>query len=249
VHGHDEAKQGKNGTLFLTRCGGCPLKEACKFVVEERLFINDALRSAYRDLTVRGGAHAIWNPKASSVTAPLHNFSCRLSELDLTSVNDAHVAKHYVDVRAKRLAVDRERKRDNRIQLRRAQAAKGLIGPEILKALSDECRIRVERARQRLDLPNPPHWLKAMPSDGPLFLGIVWLVQQILQITGKRAGPTHIAREMQSRFSQFECASSHDVLRKRITRVLPRFSQLERLTMPDGRKIWPEFTADNVFSV
>lgn len=246
VHGYDDAIPGKDGRLRQTRCGQCPLKYACKHVVELRLLKStDEVQTAYTEVVRRGGAHKIFDPKAVGI-GPTIDALCRaLHKAALTNANDDLVIKHFEAKRLMQLDADRVRQRDRRTKERAEAAAAGDIPTDVAIGLGDACRVRVERFNTALRGRKPPHWLARVPDDGSLFYGTVWAIDQRLRLAAKKAGTTQIARELQTLLPQWQTAN-FEALRKRVERALPHFNELERLMLPDGLPCWPRFVASDL---
>ena len=242
VHGQDAFKKGKNGNVYPTRCGGCPVRVACAHVVERRLNrTTQEVRDAYDEVLNRGGANKVFDSHyAGGVRAPLAALVKALQEADLTSVNDKEVADHYDRQRAVSLRSDAERKRAKR------QQPKATLGPDAMATLKAEFRSRVKRLEQAKVAGMGARGMQKAPKDWPTFAGTVWLTQAMLEASRQKVGPQYIAKEMQRRFPKSFGAQELGALRERVRRALPLMADLESLQMPDGSPCWQSFNAANL---
>lgn len=221
VHGREHIIR-KNGKLAFARCGECPIKASCQFIVEERLNANERIREARREFQRRGGVEAFWSNEPSrsrAVGSALQTLVRELQAASITTVNDAAVAAHY-DQRAKdRRQADAERQRALRNVA--GSNATNVPGPQAseLLAKAKALRQRIETAQGE---PGCPRWLVQLDAADA---ARIWAVRAALAGRAQKHGAAHIANAL----AKATPGVAHDALRFRVARVLKRLTQIEAL--------------------
>ncbi len=218
VHGR-EVMIRQNGKLSFARCGECPIKATCQFVVDERLQANSRIREAHKDFQRHGGAEAFWSQDQSR--APGHALNRLVRELqdaNFTTVNDIVIAAHYDKASEERRNANTERQRAYREGAKTSDIQ--TVGPgSAIVTEGRRMRAIIEAAQVR---PNCPRWVVNLNAHT---VAQVWAIKRYLSEQGKKHGPTHIARALQRSAPEVE----HDAFRFRITRILGRLPQIEAL--------------------
>lgn len=221
IHGREHMIR-KNGKLAFARCGECPIKAACVFIVDEMLHASEGIREARREFQRRGGAEAFWSSEPSNSRAPAAALMVLVRELQaagFTTINDAAVAAHYDALAAKRRTADADRQRAYR---RRAMDGPGKLDTSQVSqviAEAKDLRTMIEAAQES---PDCPRWLTRLAAAD---VARVWAVKVALLNRGQKAGATHIARAIRGITPEIP----HDALRFRVARILKRERQIEAL--------------------
>lgn len=220
IHGREYIIR-DDGKLAFARCGECPIKAACQFIVDERLNANDRIREAHREFQRRGGAKAFWSrDRSRSVGAALQQLVRELQAAGFTTINDAQVIAHY-DKRAQdRRAMGAKRQRAFRDAM--ANEAKAASQPLSRASLVIEAKALQQRIEAAQKAPGCPRWLSEADAA---WAAQVWAVRAALSSRGDKHGATHIARVLASAAQR----DVTDALRFRVARVLKRLPQIEAL--------------------
>jgi hypothetical protein len=221
VHGRDHMIR-KNGKLAFARCGECPIKASCQFIVNERLNANERIREAHREFERRGGAVAFWSRDHTRSRAPGAALQVLVRELQavcFTSVNDSAVAAHYDELARARRERDAERQRAfrERTFAKRERETDGQHRDLIAEAI--DLRNRVEAAQAE---PGCQRWLANLDAGDA---ARVWAIRTALSAQGVKHGATHIAAKLKAQMPEL----SDDALRFRTARILRRMPQIEAL--------------------
>ena len=221
VHGREHMIR-KNGKLAFARCGECPIKAACQFIVQERLNADERIREAHREFQRRGGAEAFWSNEPSTSRAPgaaLHALVRELQAAGFTSVNDSALAKHYDELAQTRREAAAERQRKHRQPSTTEPANDQKEQARDLVAEGIELRKAIETAQKQVDCPRWLHRLNA--AD----VARVWAIRVALARRGEKHGATHIASALAPAMSEV----GDDAVRFRVTRILKRMHLIEAL--------------------
>lgn len=232
----------RDGRLIETRCGRCPIADACHLVATERLKASENIRNAHSAFEMAGGTKAMWKAKGSKHwRTPWRDLKRALkAHGPFTNVNDEFVAEECARLEAKQRADARERKRKQRKRLERERAKRGAFTEDLLSALSRQRIYRRSRYVQALENGTLTGRFSKLPDDGPYFDAAVWQAEKMLVFRNREPRAYSVGKEMIDR--QLWDHDNVNSLRHRVEKAQERIRELERKGAEDGKAVFPRLT-------
>ena len=238
----------RTGQWTLSRCMRCEVRDACKFVAEERLSYEPGILKAWRDFEHAGGGRAMANPRASTAwRTPWNRLKKLLIECGpLESANDELLNNHYDRLEAEHKQKERDRKARERKKLHAARAAQGKFTPEFLSAMNRQRIYRKGRIAEARKHPDAPVRLRKTPHDGPNFDSHVWLAQELLRASQQNATAYTVAKELHR--LDIETGRTVNALRSRVEKSQERLLIMARTRLPGiSDPVLPRFDIQEIF--
>ena len=236
----------KRGRLPTGRCQNCKAKDACRWVVTNRLRSHPALETAWTEWLQEGGPHAFEMPAfKSSFAYRCWTALCReLQRHPFTSVNDQNVVAEY----AERDRIHKEKEKDRKAKDRRRARRIGELDQvdlDLLKSARDRRARTLAEAKMH---DSPPKALVRVRGTSLIELLDVWLGREILRARGIRPTLGKIARWIENTGRRNESATP-GALETRVARDLGRIGTLEKVPWEGGVLLPPldkhtEFPSD-----
>lgn len=232
------------GHLPNSRCLKCKAKDACVWVVTNRLKSHTAIEKAWTDWLKEGGQQMFARPDfKKSYGHRLWVALCReLSRHPFTSVNDQQVAAAYLE----QDRTNREKDRDRKAMDRRRARREGDIDKadeELLKRAARERAIALVNLREGTEC--PPE-LERIPRKSLKEMMEVWLGREILRARKMKGNAPDIARWIAAT-GRSNTSKNHAALCSRVTKDLQRIAKLEKLSW-QGKILLPQLDHRNEFS-
>lgn len=234
------------GHLPASRCHTCKAKDACRWVVTNRLKSTVAIENAWTAWLQEGGESIFSLPYYKRT----HGYRCwtalyrELSRHAFTSVNDLHVATAYSEKDQAARKKDRERKAKERKKARQA----GEIDEQDLNLL---LAARDRRGRILIDAKTSsdcPKEISRVPGTSLVQMLDVWLGRQILLARRTKPSLGNIARWIVQE-QKTNNSATQGALETRVSKDLKRIAKLERVQWQGGFLLPPldpisEFPSD-----
>lgn len=209
------------------RCHSCKAKDACRWVVNQRLKSVEPITKAWTDWLQEGG-HVIFSQPnfKQSYGYRLWTYLCRaLQDHPFTSVNDDHVVAVYAERDRVALEKDRGRKAQARRRARRAGELDE-ADEELLKIAARKRAINLVEYRRDEECPDK---LKRIPFKSLKELMQVWLGREILRAKKIKDNAPNIARWIVDD-GRSNTSKNHAALSSRVSKDLKRIALLEKLS-------------------
>lgn len=208
------------------RCQSCNSREACHWVVEQRLRSTDRLMQAWTEWLQNDGPASFQkaNFKTSYARRLWMALYRELNNHPFDSVNDASVSAHYQMQDQNAIEADRKRQATKRRNARR----KGELDESDLALLEEAAKRRRLRISLALIHPDCPKELSRLPSRSCQELVDVWLGREILRLEKNKPNAPSIARWIVATRRSNQ-SKNHAALATRVAKDLNRIDRFERL--------------------
>lgn len=234
------------GQLPTGRCNGCKAKDACRWVVDNRLRSTPAIKAAWTEWLQGGGPNSFSSSgfKDTHVRQLWFRLCRELRAHPFASANDQNVIEAYVE----KDRLERERDKMRKALARRVARKAGVIDEIDLKLLNEA---RTRRAVTLIDAikngPRPKE-IGRVPGKSLVEMLDVWLAREDLRARGIRPTLGKIACWIKDNGKRNESATEA-ALQTRVSRDLGRIKKLEKVRWGNGVLLPPldkntEFPSD-----
>ncbi|MXO61397.1 hypothetical protein [Qipengyuania oceanensis] len=213
------------GAMPAGRCHTCKAKDACRWVVTNRLKSVPSLERSWTSWLQEGGPSMFSMPnyKGSGQQRSWVELCRELRQVHFTSANDQHVATAY----AEKDRIAREKDKERQAQNRRRARRNGEIDEfdeELLKKAAIKRAVALVEFRKD---PECPRVLSRLPQKSLKELLEVWLGREILRAMKTKDNAPSIARWI-ARTGRSNTSKNHSSLSSRVAKDLQRIEKLER---------------------
>lgn len=241
-NGGAKEKIDRRGVLRKTRCGNCPVFDACEKVSKRRLTATREIHDAFKRYKGEGGAVELEHSKEGDRVKSAYGALTRLlrEHGDFTSVNDTKVVEHYDRKAVEALAKDAQRK----AKLRREKIKAGLLDDDARELLDRHRRYRESQLSEALKQPlaGVHSSIAKLPIKSVEYTVDAWHARELLRAQNQKVNSSAVARLMIANWPKRYDGITRNTLRTRVDADLARADRLE-YEVPNGRSapIWPKF--------